>query len=75
MRRGALLVGIGLSIGIGGSFALGRLVAGLLYGVAPADPTTLITMALFLTAVAMLANYLPARRAARVDPMVALRSD
>ena len=75
MRRGALLVGIGLSIGIGGSFALGRLVAGLLYGVAPADPPTLITMALFLTAVAMLANYLPARRAARVDPMVALRSE
>jgi predicted permease len=75
MRRGALLVGIGLSIGIGGSFALGRLVAGLLYGVAPADPPTLITMALFLTAVAMLANYLPARRAAQVDPMVALRSE
>ena len=75
MRRGALLVGIGLSIGIVGAFALSRFVAGLLYGVAPADPPTLITMALFLTAVAMLANYLPARRAARVDPMVALRSE
>ena len=75
MRRGFLLTGTGLAIGIGGTIALGRLVAGLLYGVRPADPTTLLAVALFLAAVAGLATYLPARRATRVDPMVALRAE
>jgi putative ABC transport system permease protein len=75
MRRGFLLTGTGLAIGMGGTIALGRLVAGLLYGVRPADPATLLTVALFLAAVAALATYLPARRATRVDPMVALRAE
>jgi predicted permease len=75
MRRGILLTGTGLAIGIGGTIALGRLVAGLLYGVRPADPVTLLAVALFLAAVAALATYLPARRATRVDPMVALRAE
>jgi predicted permease len=75
MRRGFLLTGSGLAIGIGGTIALGRLVAGLLYGVRPADPATLLAVALFLAAVAALATYLPARRATRVDPMVALRAE
>jgi putative ABC transport system permease protein len=75
MRRGILLTGSGLAIGIGGAIALGRLVAGLLYGVRPADPATLLAVALFLAAVAALATYLPARRATRVDPMVALRAE
>jgi putative ABC transport system permease protein len=75
MRRGILLTGSGLAIGIGGTIALGRLVAGLLYGVRPADPATLLAVALFLAAVAALATYLPARRATRVDPMVALRAE
>ena len=73
MSRGVLLLVVGLAIGIVASLAMGRVVAGLLYGVTPADPVTLATMTAFLTVVALVANYLPARRAARVDPMVALR--
>jgi predicted permease len=73
MRRGAILLGSGLAIGLVASLTLGHLIAGLLYGVAPADPVTLGAMMLLLTATAMLANYLPARRAARLDPTVALK--
>ncbi len=75
MRRGILLIGTGLAIGIAAALALGGVVAGLLYGVKPADPATLLAVALFLAAVAVLATYLPARRATRVDPMVALRAE
>ena len=75
MQRGVLLVGAGLAIGIPGTLATGRAAAGLLYGVSPRDPTTLLAVTLFLAAVGMLATYLPARRATRVDPMVALRAD
>jgi putative ABC transport system permease protein len=75
MRRGMLLTGTGLVIGIVTARASGRLVTGLLYGVTPTDPFTLLAVALFLAAVAMLATYLPARRATRVDPMVTLRAE
>jgi predicted permease len=75
MRHGVLLTGTGLAIGFVAALALGRAVAGLLYGIAPSDPATLLTAALFLAAVATLATYLPARRAVRVDPMVALRTE
>jgi putative ABC transport system permease protein len=75
MGRGILLTAAGLAIGMGGTIALGRLVAGLLYGVRPADPATLLAVALFLAAVAALATYLPARRATRVNPVVALRAE
>jgi putative ABC transport system permease protein len=75
MRRAILLIAAGLAIGIAAALALGGLVARLLYGVTPADPATLLAVALFLAAVAMLATYLPARRATRVDPIVALRAE
>ena len=75
MRHGMLLVGTGIAIGISGALALGRVVTGLLYGVTPTDPLTLAVVALFLAAVAMLATYIPAQRATRVDPMVTLRAD
>jgi predicted permease len=75
MRRTMLLVGVGVAIGLAASIAFARALAGLLYSVTPADPTALLSATLFLVAVAMLAVYLPARRALQVDPIVALRAD
>ena len=75
MRRGILLTGCGLFIGIGAALALGRVVASLLYLVTPTDAATLSAVTAFLAAVAMVATYLPARRAARVNPLEALRCD
>jgi ABC-type antimicrobial peptide transport system permease subunit len=75
MRRGGLLLGIGLALGIAGALVLGRLVSGLLYGITPGDPVTLVAVTLLLATVAVVATYLPARRAMRVDPLVALRAE
>jgi putative ABC transport system permease protein len=75
MREGAWLVVWGLVLGVAASLALARLLAGLLYGVEPADAGALAAAAGILAAVAMVACYLPARRATRVAPSVALRSE
>ncbi|MGH8223805.1 MAG: ABC transporter permease [Woeseiaceae bacterium] len=69
------LAGIGLILGLLASFALTRVLSGLLYGVTPTDPATFAIVAILLIAVAMLASYLPARRAALVDPVTALREE
>jgi ABC-type antimicrobial peptide transport system permease subunit len=75
MRRTVLLVGGGVTIGLGASVAIASTLTSLLYSVTPADPAALTLATLFLIAVAMLAAYLPARRALQVDPIVALRAD
>lgn len=69
------LVALGLVIGLAGTFAAGRAVERLLYGIRPTDPVTLAVVGVVLLGVAILSSYLPARRATRVDPVVALRSD
>jgi putative ABC transport system permease protein len=71
----ARLVALGLALGLAGTFAASRVVQRLLYGVSPTDPATLAAVAVVLLLVALLASYFPARRATRVDPMIALRSD
>lgn len=73
VKQGMSLAGVGVVLGIAVSLGLTRLIAGLLFGVSATDPVTFILVGLGLASVALLANYVPARRAAKVDPMVALR--
>jgi len=75
MAQGILIIGWGLAAGIAGAFALGRLMRMLLFGVGPGDPLTFAAVSTVLVLTALLGTYLPARRAARLDPITALRAD
>jgi ABC-type antimicrobial peptide transport system permease subunit len=74
LRQGMMLAGIGLLVGLPLSFAAGKLISGFLLGAGAADPFVFVVAAASLVLVTLVASYVPARRASRVDPMVALRS-
>jgi putative ABC transport system permease protein len=75
MRRGMRTVAVGVLLGVGAALLLGKVVGALLYNTSPRDPFTLVAIVLLLLAVALIACLLPARRATKVDPMVALRAE
>ena len=69
------LAAVGVAVGAAGSFAVSRMMASLLYGVESTDTVTFVSMAAVLLAVAALAGFLPARRASKTDPMMAMRAE
>jgi len=73
LSRAAALIGAGTCLGLAGSLVLVRVITGLLFGTAPLDPLTFAAAPALLAGVALAASYLPALRATRVDPIVALR--
>ncbi len=75
LGQALLLAVIGVGAGLAGAVALSRAIVSLLFKLSPTDPATLASVAVLLTAVVFVASYLPARRATRVDPLIALRSE
>ena len=73
LRDGAKMAAVGIVIGLVASFALARLIAKMLFGISTYDPFTLTGVVVLLGSVALIASYLPARRASRIDPMIALK--
>jgi ABC-type antimicrobial peptide transport system permease subunit len=75
LRHSLRLTALGIALGIAAALALTRVMSGLLFGIGTMDPLTYVAASAGLAAVALLATWLPARRASRVDPVVALRAD
>jgi putative ABC transport system permease protein len=75
VRQGMTMAVIGLALGLIGAFAMSRVLRGMLYGVSPTDPLTFAGVSIVLLSVAFLACLIPARRATRVDPIIALRAE
>lgn len=75
LSQGALLVGTGISVGVAGALALSRLLGAMLYGVSAHDPVTFASVPILLALVALVATLIPGWRAARVDPVIALRAE
>ena len=73
LDRGVRLTLIGIAIGVAGAIGLTRLMAAILFGVGARDPLTMLSVGVILAGVAIIASYVPAKRAMRVDPVVALR--
>jgi ABC-type antimicrobial peptide transport system permease subunit len=74
-QKGLVLIMLGLGVGVPAALALTRVLSSLLFGVSASDPLTFAAVILLLVAVALLAIYIPARRATRVDPLVAMRAE
>jgi putative ABC transport system permease protein len=75
LRRGLIQLAIGLTLGLAGAFAVSRVLRSVLVRITPSDPVTFVTIAVLLALVAIVACLVPARRATRVDPLVALRAE
>jgi ABC-type antimicrobial peptide transport system permease subunit len=75
VTQGMSLAGVGIAIGLAGAFHLARLITAFLFGVTATDPVVLAGVPLLRAAVALVAVWLPARRASHVDPLVALRAE
>jgi len=75
IHEGMLFAGFGLAVGIAGALALTRFLQSLLFEIKPTDPASFLGVSILLAAVVLLGCYIPARRAAKVDPMVALRHE
>jgi putative ABC transport system permease protein len=75
VRQGMVLTAVGLALGVFGGYALARLMAMLLYGIRPTDVVAFLIASMILAGISLIATYMPARRATRVDPMIALRVD
>jgi putative ABC transport system permease protein len=74
LKEGGTLLAFGLALGVGGALASGGVIRGLLFGVEPHDPTTFVGVAILMGAIGVAACWIPARRAARIDPAIAMRS-
>jgi putative ABC transport system permease protein len=74
LREGGVLVGLGLLLGVGGAWFASQLISGLLFGVAPHDPVTFGSVALTMAVIGIGACWIPALRAARIDPAITMRS-
>ena len=75
VRHGMMLVGIGIFLGLLGAFGITRVIASFLVGISATDPVSFVSVALFLALVALVASFIPARRATAVDPIIAMRAD
>jgi putative ABC transport system permease protein len=75
LREGAAVIAVGVALGLAGAIVATRLLRTLLFEIRPGDPATLLTVCVLLSAVGLAACYIPARRATRIDPIVALRID
>jgi ABC-type antimicrobial peptide transport system permease subunit len=74
LKEGGVLLAIGLVLGVGGTLLAARVIRGLLFGVAPHDPITLIGVAVVMAMIGIVACWIPARRAARIDPAITMRA-
>jgi putative ABC transport system permease protein len=73
MGQSLVLIGVGIVLGVAGAAAVTRYLEGMLFGLTPLDPSTFIVVSLFFAVIALVASYVPARRATKVDPLVSLR--